>query len=145
MKPFVLALLLALPLISNAELYQMEIQSKGDPEAPFKSTVEGVTVTLIEDASENLINALVTVPAEAGPIETAILVITNPSGEKVGRIILGAQALEKGSQDYEFSLAENLLKNSMVLVSHREKDDLHAAKILLGTFPVRRTPNLPAK
>ncbi len=50
MKPFVLALLLALPLTSHAELYQMEIQSKGDPEAPFKSTVEGVTVILIEDA-----------------------------------------------------------------------------------------------
>lgn len=145
MKPSALALLLALPLTSHAELYQMEIQSKGDPEAPFKSTAEGVTVILIENASENLVNALITIPAEAGPIEAATLVITNPSGEKIGRIILGAQTLEKGSQDYEFSLAEDLLKNSIVLVSHREKDDLHVARILLGTFPVRRTPNLPAK
>jgi len=45
--------------------------------------------------------------------------------------------------DLEFNIKRELLKNSYVVVTHRDGDNLYMAKIILGSFNIRPFVNKP--
>jgi len=124
----------ALVLSTQAELYQLDVRGRaGSP----KSEQEGFAVILHDPhTDEQLVLGLACIPDTFGKIESAVLVVTDAAGKKLCRAVLGPQRLEGPSTDYEFHLRRDLLANSVLLVSHRSGDDLHVAKIVLGSFDV---------
>jgi hypothetical protein len=137
MRTFIVSFAIGLLLVSaRAELLQMEVN--GIANQPGKSSQPGFTVLLIDvKDQESLISGLLSVPDEFGEIEACVLIIMQPDGKKIGRVVMGAQILHKWKKDFEFNLPKSLLEKSLIQVSHRKGDDLHIAKIPLGTFPIQ--------
>lgn len=114
------------------------MEVSGIADQPGKSNRPGFTLLLIDvNDKESLISGLLSVPDEFGGIEACVLTIIQPDGKKIGRVIMGAQILDKGKRDFEFNLTKTLLEKSLIQVSHRKGDDLYVAKISLGTFPIQ--------
>jgi hypothetical protein len=131
-KPLLLiSVFQALVVSSHSEFYQLDVRGRaGTP----KFDQKGFSVILQDLRSDE---QLASIPDTFGTIESAVLVVTNAAGKRLCRAVLGPQRIEGASTDFEFNLRRDLLANSHLLVSHRNGDDLHVAKIILGSFEIR--------
>jgi len=136
---FVTFLLFVGAIAAHAELQQIDVFGSASPaDKPYSSNQKGFSLHLIQTKKKDgLVLGLLTVPDAFGPIEAAVLSLIDSKGVKIGRIVLGAQILDKGSRDFEFDLERSLLKNSVIQISNREGDDFHIAKVSLASFRIQ--------
>ncbi len=115
----------------------MTLDVKGVEEEVGKSDQEGFSCVLVDTKDPRLLIAgTVAVPFDFGEIESAILLVSDDKGELIARCVMGQQAFEGKTWDFEFNLKRDLIMNSLVLLSHRDGDDLFVAKVHLGTFAI---------
>ena len=119
----------------DAKLYEIEVE--GIKDKLGKSTQGNIEVVLVDVGNKDLISGLVTITKKFKEVESAILVIYD-GDDKIGRVILGVQENKENGIDpsYEFNLSRRLLKNSVVLISLRKKDDLYIYKVRLRKFDI---------
>jgi hypothetical protein len=130
-----LALFCAVFSVARAELYQFDV--RGLPDTP-KADKDGFSVVLVDSGSDVLVvQGVAAVPDSFGAIESAVLIVTDPAGRRQSRAVLLPQRLEGKFSNFEFDLRRDLLDKSVLVVSHRDNEDLHVAKFILGSFHVR--------
>ncbi len=121
--------------VAHAELYQFDV--RGLPDTP-KADKEGFSVVLVDSGSEVLVvQGVAAVPDSFGAIESAVLIVTDAAGQRLSRAVLLPQRLEGRFSNFEFDLRRDLLDKSVLVVSHRDNQDLHVARFILGSFQVR--------
>ena len=133
-------LLLTLAILSlaairpvSAELYEGEV--RGVAGKLGKSDHDGFSVLLVNTGSD-LIHGILTIDVQLGPVETAALMLFDRTGKEIAQIPIQPEDIETGKKDFEFQISRELLEHSCIAVSHRDKNDLYVAKVLLGTFVV---------
>src|SRR5882762_9060918 len=131
-----LALLAILASISSTKADLLQVEVHGLPDKMGKSDQKGFSVVLVDVGDPDLIHGILTVPDSFGDIEAAVLMIYDGTGKKIGRVMIASRVIAPGEKVFEFELARDLLQNSYIGVSHRDKDDLHVAKVILGAFSV---------
>ena len=107
-----------------------------------KSRIKNLStsVVLVDTRPEDLlVHGIAAVPDSFGAIESAVLIVVDESGRRLCRAALGAQRLSHSTSDFEFNIRRELLAKSYILVAHRDGEDLHLAKFLLGSFHVRNS------
>jgi hypothetical protein len=131
-----LALFCAVFSVARAELHEFDV--RGLLDTP-KADQEGFSVVLADLSSDDgLIRGIATVPNSFCSIEAAVLIVIAPDGKRLARAVLLPQRLEDKSSNFEFDLRRELLEKSVLVVSHRGNQDLHAARFILGSFHVSK-------
>jgi hypothetical protein len=126
---------------ARAEWITSDVRGKG---AKGESDHPAISCILLNTGNESDgVMAVVTISEEFGMIESAILVVYDAEKKLVARAVLGAQVVEKGRNDYELNVRRELIENAYVVVSRRDKDNLHFAKVHMGTFPINEKKNKP--
>lgn len=131
------ALFFALSIGLRAELREFEVRGLPNSATADK---DGFSMVLVDFASDILmVQGLAAVPDSFGTIDSAVLIITDPAGKRLSRAVLAPQRIHDKFSNFEFDLRRDLLEKSVLLITHRDKENLSVAKFILGSFHVRNS------
>lgn len=116
---------------------RFEMVVEGIPDDVSASTQDGFQCILTQaESNPSIADATLNIPMDFGSIDSAILILNDPKGDRVARCLLAVESPEADTRYCEFNLRKDLLKQSYILLTRHDEGNVYIATVKLATFGI---------